>query len=51
MPLAYTFNKKHIYRWRENNVERRREINKLSMRRKYAWNKISKEFLNILFET
>ncbi len=50
MPLPYNKNKKHIYKWRENNIERGREINKLSMRRTYAWNKISKQFLNILLE-
>ena len=48
MPVAYNINKRHIYKWRENNMERSREINKLSMRRTYVWRNISKQFLNIL---
>jgi len=45
---SYPKNKQNIYQWRELNIERVRVINKLCMRRKYAWATISKIFLNIL---
>jgi hypothetical protein len=48
MALIYEKNKQHIYNWRKNNLDRNRLINKLSMRRKYSWNAISKQFCNIL---
>ena len=45
---CYQKNKQNIYHWREHNLDRNREINRLCMRRKYAWACISKLFLNIL---
>lgn len=45
---CYQKNKQNIYNWRFNNAERNRMINKMCMRRKYAWACISKLFLNIL---
>ena len=45
---SYPKNKENIYHWRKLNIERVREINKMCMRRNYAWSCISKIFLNIL---
>lgn len=50
MPLPYSQNKVHIYKYRENNLDKVREIDRLSKKRKYNWKKVSKEFLNILLE-
>ena len=50
MPLPYAQNKIHIYKYRVNNLDKCREIDRLSKRRRYAWKKVSKEFLNILLE-
>ncbi len=48
MPPTYEQNKIHIYKWRQSNLQRTREINKLSKRKYDTWKKISKVFLNIL---
>jgi len=48
MPLPYSQNKKHIYKWVENNRERFREIDNRQKKRAYAWKKIKIEFFNIL---
>ena len=50
MPLSYSQNKVHIYKYRVNNLDKVREIDRLSKKRKYAWKKVSKEFLNILLD-
>ena len=50
MAKSYAVNKKSIYNWREKNIERSREIMRRYKRRKNAWLKISKEFLQILIE-
>ena len=50
MSLPYKMNKKHIYKWRKTNMPRVLEINKKSNRKSYAWQKIQRIFLNILFE-
>ena len=50
MPLSYKQNKVHIYKYRVNNLDKVREIDRLSKRRQYAWKKIQKEFLNILLD-
>ena len=44
----YTVNKTHIYKWRENNLERNRAINRKSKQKGDAWKKIRKEFFLIL---
>ena len=50
MPLSYAKNKVHIYKYKETHLDKCREIDRLSKRRKYAWKKVSKEFLNILLD-
>jgi hypothetical protein len=45
---TYAQNKVHIYTYRLNNLDKVRAIDNKSKRRKYAWTKIQKEFLNIL---
>ena len=51
---AYEKNKKHIYAYREKNLEKIREITRRSMRklreRKRELENIEKTFLNILIE-
>ncbi len=47
---SYLKNKENIYHWRAENLDRNRLINRLYMRRKYAWDSISKLFLNILLQ-
>lgn len=45
---SYQQNKIHIYKWRENNIVRNRQIN-CKYKKKYdAWKKIKFEFLSIL---
>jgi hypothetical protein len=46
----YSKNKKHIYKYRLTHLEKVREINRLSKRRRDAWKKIQKEFLQILLD-
>lgn len=48
MPPTYAQNKVHIYKWRENNRDAMREINRKSTLKYYIWKRIQKEFLNIL---
>jgi hypothetical protein len=48
MAWEYSKNKKCIYNWRNNNKEKYNYICKLNMRKYNAWNRIKKEFLNIL---
>ena len=50
MPLSYEQNKVHIYKYRVNNLDKVREIDRLSKRRRYAWKKIQREYLNILLD-
>ena len=47
---SYETNKIHIYKYRLNNLDKVREINKHSKRRYDAWKKIQKEFLRILLD-
>lgn len=47
---TYQQNKIHIYKWRMNNPEHNRELNRLSQKRYTAWKKIKMEFLSILLE-
>jgi hypothetical protein len=53
MPLPYAQNKKHIYKWVENNKELRNAYAKDWMRCRrspeYEYNKICKIFRHILF--
>lgn len=48
MAPTYQQNKAHIYKWRANNLERNREIVRISKRKYDAWKKITKVFLAIL---
>jgi hypothetical protein len=45
---SYEQNKRHIYKWRENNIEKLREHNRKNWHKRYEWIKISKIFRNIL---
>jgi len=48
MPPTYTQNKKHIYKWRENNIERKREINRRLQKKYDMWKREKTIFLRIL---
>jgi hypothetical protein len=48
MSGSYLSNKKSIYNYRAKNVDKYNEYMKNTMKRKYDWKKIQKEFLNIL---
>ena len=50
MPLPYSQNKKFIYNWRDisGNYDRQIAINRISIRRKRDWIKITTIFNNIL---
>lgn len=49
---SYEQNKIHIYKWRETNIERNKEINRRARLKQYtkqkAWKEIKMEFLSIL---
>ena len=45
---TYQQNKEFIYRWREKNAERNREINKQAKRKIDLWKKVQKVYLGIL---
>jgi hypothetical protein len=45
---SYTQNKAHIYKWRETNIDKYREINRRSKQKRDCWKKVQKEFLSIL---
>lgn len=48
MPVSYAKNKIHIQKWRENNREAYRELDRKHHRKSYQWKKIKMEFLAIL---
>jgi len=48
MPPTYGQNKIHIYKYRLNHIDKVREINKLSKRKRDCWKKITREFNRIL---
>jgi hypothetical protein len=48
--VTYTQNKKSIYKYRETHIDKTREIQKMYKRKKDAWLKVRKEFLNILVD-
>ena len=50
MPLAYSKNKIHIYNWVANNKEKSKAIVSKYQKRRYAYEKQTKIFRNILFE-
>lgn len=50
MPPTYEQNKKHIYNYRLNNLDKWRHADRVRKNRQYAWKKISIVFLNILLE-
>lgn len=50
MGQCYTLNKNHILKWREKNIDKWRELNKIQARRFYTWKKIKTEFFNILID-
>ena len=45
MPLKYSQNKKHVYKWIENNKDRYRELNRLCKLRNYDDDKREKKRL------
>jgi hypothetical protein len=47
---SYATNKIHIYKYRQTHLDKVREIDKLSKRRRDAWKKIQREFLRILLD-
>jgi hypothetical protein len=47
---TYQQNKASIYRWRIKNPEQHKANLRKSMQKHYYWNKIKKEFLNILLD-
>ena len=49
MPVSYAKQKKHIYAWREQHKDHYNEIARYHNNRYYAWKRISKIYLNILF--
>jgi hypothetical protein len=50
MTSIYSTNKKHIYKYRANNPEKIREINRKSEQKRRNWKKIQMEFLSILLD-
>jgi endonuclease YncB( thermonuclease family) len=50
MPVSYQKNKAHIYKWREGNIDALRAVNRKSERKRQAWKREAKTFLNILLE-
>jgi hypothetical protein len=50
MPQTYAQNKVHIYKYKQTHLDKCREIDRLSKRRRYNWKKIQREYLNILLE-
>jgi hypothetical protein len=48
MAWEYSKNKKCIYNWRSNNLERCRELNRKHLKKHRLWKSISIEFFNIL---
>jgi len=48
MAKNYQMNKKSIYTWRAKNIEKNREINKISKRKYDLWKKEKAIFLKIL---
>jgi hypothetical protein len=48
MPPTYKQNKVHIYKWREQNRERKKELDRIHQRKRYFWKVESKIYLNIL---
>ena len=50
MPLAYSKNKVHIYKWIENNREKYNAKCKIRQRKYDAWKKETKIFRNILID-
>ena len=50
MPLAYSKNKVHIYKWVENNREKHNAIVLKHHKRKYQYDKQTKIFRNILID-
>jgi len=50
MPLPYEQNKKYVYAWRRDNIDRVREINRKSISKARSWKSIQIVFLNILLD-
>lgn len=50
MPPTYEQNKKHIYKWRENNIERSRELIRKGKAKYDTWKKVQKIYLSILLD-
>jgi hypothetical protein len=47
---SYETNKIHIYKYRKNNLDNVRAINRKSQKKYEAWKKIQREFLRILLD-
>jgi hypothetical protein len=45
---SYAQNKTHIYKWREANADKNRELCRKSSQKYRNWKKVQKEFLSIL---
>ena len=50
MPMSYAKNKQHALNYRLKNMDKVRENSRNSMRKRYAWKKISFIFMNILID-
>jgi hypothetical protein len=50
MTTTYAMNKAHIYKWRESNGDKVREVNRRAKAKFDNWKKIQKLYLNILLE-
>jgi hypothetical protein len=48
MSGSYLSNKKSIYNYREKNVDKYNDYMRVYKKKRYDWQKIQKEFLNIL---
>jgi tRNA A-37 threonylcarbamoyl transferase component Bud32 len=45
---SYAQNKEHIYKWRMNNLDRKRELDKKHQKKRTIWKEIRMEFFSIL---
>jgi hypothetical protein len=48
MGLSYEKNKIHIYKWRENNKEKKKELDRKHQMNRYNWIQETKRLRNIL---
>jgi len=50
MAYAYSKNKKFIYQWRENNLEKKKELDRKHRRKYEMWKRERMIFLGILLD-